>query len=101
MAILTNTALDRMQHEINNIDVIVNNNNLKTQLVNRMRTAARDRTVALMHMVIETDAFVREDAFVEFNQNGGLFSAARSKLTKMDLTESERELLNEQAKLTT
>jgi diguanylate cyclase (GGDEF)-like protein/PAS domain S-box-containing protein len=101
MAILTNTALNRMQHEIKNIDVIVNNNNLKTQLVNRMRTAARDRTVALMHMVIETDAFVREEAFVEFNQNGGLFSAARSKLIKMDLSENERKLLNKQAKLTT
>ncbi len=101
MAILTNTALNRMQHEINNIDVIVNNNNIKTQLVNRMRTAARDRTVALMHMVIETDSFVREEAFVEFNENGGQFSAARIKLMKMDLNENELELLKEQATLTT
>ncbi|MFV1982352.1 MAG: EAL domain-containing protein [Thiohalomonadales bacterium] len=101
MAFLTSTALNRIQLEIKNIDLIVNNNNIKTQLVNRMRTAARDRTVALMHMVIETDSFAREDAFVEFNQNGGLFSDARSKLMRMDLNQNELQLLNTQAKLTT
>jgi len=100
MGILTTTALNSIQQEIKNINVIVNDNNMKTQLVNRMRTSARDRTVALMHMVIDKDAFNREQAFVEFNKNGGLFIASRTKLMNMDLTEDEKRLLKIQANLT-
>lgn len=101
MAILTTTALNRIQQDLGNIDVIVNNNNTKTQLVNNIRNASRDRTAALMRMVIETEPFIRDDAFMEFNQRAGDFVAARRKLINMDLSEEELRLLNRQAKLTT
>ncbi len=101
MAILTTTALNRIQQDLTNIDVIVNDNNTKTQLVNNMRRASRDRTAALMRMVIETEPFIRDEAFMEFNQRAGYFVSARRKLINMDLSDDELRLLNRQAKLTT
>jgi len=100
MAILTTTALNRIQQDLDRIDVIVNDNNTKTQLVNKMRTAARDRTVALMRMVIEKDPFIRDEAFNEFNKHGGLFISARRKLLNMKISDYERELIMRQGKLT-
>ncbi len=101
MAILTTTALNRIEQDLANIDVIVNDNNTKTQLVNNMRSASRDRTAALMRMVIEIEPFIRDEAFMEFNQRAGDFVSARRKLINMDLSDDELRLLNRQSKLTT
>ncbi len=100
MALLTTISLNRIQQDIDNIDVIVNDNNTKTQLVNKMRTAARDRTVALMRMVIETEPFTRDDAFMEFNKHAGLFVDARRQLMSMKLSKQELELLDKQGNFT-
>ncbi len=99
MAVLTAIALDQIQKDLDNIDLIVNQNNAKTLLVNDMRTAARDRTVALMRMAMEKDPFNRDDDYMDFNKYGNSFLAARKKLMSMDLSIKELELLNLQGVL--
>ncbi len=99
MTVLTAIALDRIQKDLNNIDLIVNQNNAKTLLVNDMRTAARDRTVALMRMAMEKDPFNRDDDYMDFNKYGNSFLAARKKLMSMNLSIKELELLNLQGQL--
>ncbi|VAW93020.1 diguanylate cyclase/phosphodiesterase (GGDEF & EAL domains) with PAS/PAC sensor(s) [hydrothermal vent metagenome] len=99
MTVLIAIALDRIEKDLNNIDLIVNQNNAKTLLVNDMRTAARDRTVALMRMAIEKDPFSRDDDYMAFNKYGNKFLAARKKLMSMDLSVKELELLHLQGQL--
>ncbi|UCE89097.1 MAG: EAL domain-containing protein [Pseudomonadota bacterium] len=100
MIVLTAIALDRIQSDFQNINSIVRENNVKTRLVNQMRTAARDRTVNLQKMVSSADPFAREEAYVQFNNNGGLFAEARIALLAMELTDEEKAILGQQAALT-
>ena len=97
MAVFTSIAFSVLDQSVERIDTIVNNNNAKSELLNRMRTVARERNISLQKMVHEKSERVLEQLWNEIIQYGGQFVAAREELMSMGLTPQERAFLQRQA----
>lgn len=88
------TNLNKSKSHLNRI---VNSNNMKIQLINKMHKSARERTINLQQMLIvedeeQHDKFARKMGFY-----GGQFVDARTKILYMDISDKEKEMLNQQA----
>lgn len=79
---------------------IVENQNVKTQLVTEMRYAARERTLSLYRMALMEDPFARDEEFLVFNGFALDFITARDKLFLMRLSPEEQKAMEEQSQLT-
>jgi diguanylate cyclase (GGDEF)-like protein/PAS domain S-box-containing protein len=90
-------GLSNMQAIQDRLNSIVENHNVKKDLVTTMRHAARDRTVSLYRMITLTDPFERDEEFMRFNRNGAAFAKARIELTAMPLNAREQAILDRQA----
>ncbi len=84
----------------NHLTIITENIQTKFSLVTDMRSNARERTLALQVMVLADDYFVRDENWMLFNRYGGRFATARLTLLKMEASEEERNLFEEQSQLT-
>ena len=81
---------------IERFDNVVNNSNLKRQLLMDMRTLARERTVSIQKMLIMDDPFERDEEYLRFNRHGTDFVLARQAYLALDLSPEERDLLDSQ-----
>ena len=82
------------------MDQIVSGHMEKIQLVTQMRAAARERTLNLQKMMIFDDPFERDEEFLKFNSNGAKFAQFRSQFLSSELSTAERNLLDEQGRIT-
>lgn len=83
------------------LEHIVNSNNLKIQLVNKMHQSARERTISLFRMIItdnenETEF---ENALLQMYLNGGEFMLAWEKVIALDLSPVEKKMFDDQARI--
>jgi len=81
------------------LDKVVNLNIRKIQLVNNMRSAARERTISLQHILVVDDESEYEAAVTRMSHFGGEFVIARNTLLALLLSEKEKVLLDKQAQL--
>lgn len=79
---------------------IANELNAKTLLINRMRNAARERSLELYAMTSLPDPFQRDEAFMRFKEYAAEFIVARQALQAHDLSRDERAILQHQSELT-
>lgn len=93
-------GINRMASLNSGLRQIVGNHLVKMRLVTEMRIAARERTLGLDRMINLADPFARNDEWMQFNGNGTRFAAARIQLLQMPTSESEKKILDEQAKWT-
>lgn len=93
-------GINRMATLNSGLRQIVGNHLVKMRLVNEMRIAARERTLGLDRMLNLTDPFERNDEWMRFNANATRFAAARLQLLKLPRSESEKQILDEQAEWT-
>lgn len=100
MVVLLTFATNRMQANISQIDQIIYMQSRKTQLVNEMLTAARERTLNMMKMIANEDPFFRDEEMIKFNQHGTNFVLARQQLINMELLDEEKAILEEQGQIT-
>lgn len=70
------------------------------KLVNHMRLAARERTLLMYAMVVETDTFKQDDKRMAFYSAGAKFAQARVAFIETPLTDYERQILDAQGKVT-
>lgn len=91
--ILAAVGLSFTHTNLSRINEIVETNNVKTELLREMHSAARERSL-LLHMMLDvTDPFIRDDLFQDFNRRGAQFASARMTLSAMTLSETEQNLL--------
>ena len=100
MALLMVVGLSSMSSIQERLQVIVTNHNEKTDLINVMRYAARERTVSLHRMLLIEDAFERDDEFMKFNKFALVFFQARNKMRTLPLSGLEKQALEKQGELT-
>ena len=93
-------GLTRMSSIKSRMDSIVNQQNVKTELVAAMHNAARERSISLHRMVILQDPFERDDEYLYFRQMAWDFLEARTALQKMQLSPIEKEALQASQQLT-
>lgn len=100
MTIVVGTALVRMEEMHRELEVIVEENNVKIELVNRMRAIVRDRMVAMNVMVLEQDPFKRDDVHLRYMALANKFIDARGRLEEMAASSKEKEGLQKLRQLT-
>lgn len=93
-------GLVRMHDLQQQLDQIVENHIHKARLISTMRVAARERTLSLHKIIYLSDAFDRDEEWMRFNAKASKFIRARNKLTDMDLSEEEKEVLARQSQYT-
>ncbi len=94
--LLSIVSLSVLHTGITRLESIVHNHNLKSSLIVRMRTAARERTVCLQKMLLMRDIFDRDHEWMRFNRLASDFATARAAILQLDVNASERALLNRQ-----
>ncbi len=93
-------GLNQREDSFARVNEIINVQTVKLQLLAKMRLAARERTIALFNMVYQSDPFIQDEWFLEFNRQGAMFAQSRIQLTSMQLSDPEKSLLREQGELT-
>jgi diguanylate cyclase (GGDEF)-like protein/PAS domain S-box-containing protein len=94
LAVVVWVGLSNMEAIQSQLNRIVENHNVKKDLVALMRNAARERTLKMFRMITLSDPFARDDEFMLYNHNGALFAEARAKLKQMPLDARENEILD-------
>jgi len=82
------------------LEKVLGVHNQKMRLVVTMRNAARARTMRLSNMILFEDPFKKDEEYLLFNRHGAEFANARISLLKLNLSEQEKGLLEQQAKYT-
>ena len=77
------------------INTVVFDHNEKIELIFDMRTAARERTVSLQKMLILEDPIDVSEEMFDFTNYASDFLSARAALLKLNLSNTERQLLEE------
>jgi two-component system sensor histidine kinase/response regulator len=90
---LTVAGLNQMASLNANLEHIVNENNVKTELASTMQDALRNRAISMHTIVVLTDPFAKEDELLRFYEFGDTYASARQKLEQMSLTDDERVVL--------
>lgn len=79
--------------EINrHMEEIVSSNNVKTDLVHSMKDSLRERTIITHLVSLLKDPFAQNEEYLNFNDLGVAFSAARTALERLPLNPEEKEI---------
>ena len=100
MIALTTVGLLRMADINARMEQIAKENNVKVALAHEMKDALRDRAVITHTITLLTDPFEQNNEFVAFNDHGGAFSAARTRLEAIPQRPEETEVLKRMRALT-
>lgn len=79
---------------------IVNEQNVKTDLVYTMRFAARERSLDMQSALLIDDWVERDELMLHYNRMGAQFVRARQALLEMNLTTDEKAMLEKQGEIT-
>jgi diguanylate cyclase (GGDEF)-like protein len=85
--------LSRVQDHMNRV---VETNGRKIDIITRTQVAAHARTERLLRMTIETDPFVRDALFLDFNRAGFMVGSGRRALLQFGFTPPEQSRFDEQ-----
>ena len=99
MLALTFIGVSRMAAIKRELETIVRERNVQTELVSTMRTVARERAVVLYAMTMLEDPFEKDDAFLRYKSLASDFIDARMRLEAMNMPLDERNVLKESLRL--
>ncbi|PWB48668.1 MAG: histidine kinase [Nitrosomonadales bacterium] len=99
MLAITFIGISRMHSIKGQIETIVRQNNVQTELVSAMRTIARERVVNLYSMILREDPFEKDEAFQLYKSYATEFVKARDQLQGMRLSDDERKVLQESLRM--
>lgn len=93
MLILTLFDLSRMKIMQDKMEVIIQQHNVKHQLMMTMREGIFKRQVSMRDVVLAPDPFIADDKKTLFNSYALVIIQARNKFALMPLSDSEKEIL--------
>ncbi len=92
MISLTLVGLLRIAEINRHMEEIVSSNNVKTDLVHSMKDSLRERTIITHLVSLLKDPFAQNEEYLNFNDLGVAFSAARTALERLPLNPEEKEI---------
>lgn len=95
MLILTIVGIGYMSLVNRKMKDIVENNNVKMEMVQVMQNALRERAINMYIMTIVEDEFQKDEEFQRFNIYGTQYYSARTRLESLAMTEEEKTILEE------
>jgi diguanylate cyclase (GGDEF)-like protein/PAS domain S-box-containing protein len=100
MAGLTVIGLRQMAEINMQFEAITQEHVVKSTLIAKMRTTARERVLLLLAMALTSDPFERDEQFMRFNYGASDFLDMRGQLTRMKLSRDEQAILDRQRAMT-
>lgn len=89
-------SMSRLGYINNHLDEITGELQTKISLTITMRSAARERTVNLLHLILLNDPFEKDDEWMLFNHHAAEFVNARLTLVNKIHSEQEQIILDKQ-----
>lgn len=99
IGILT-AGLQRMVTIGDKLKQVVNEDSVKTSMIQTMSASARERSILLQKIVQQEDPFIREQLIDTLYELGGRYMKSRERLKSFNIQESELVFLGKQAQLT-
>lgn len=99
VTLLITIGVSHLNKSKSHLDLIVNSNNLKIRLVNKMHQSARERIVNLYRMMVIENDRDYEKTLKKMYQSGGNFMFAWEQFVMLDLSPLEKKMFDEQAKI--
>ncbi len=96
IAVLSLVALNELDSLREQIEDLVQASDVKTGYLYDMRISARERNLHLIMSLQLEDEFLKDDQWMKFREQGGVFLEAREKYKALNLDEEEIRLLEEQ-----
>ena len=93
--VITVLGISRVDNIVNSYDEIVKRHNLQKDFVTTMRLAARERSIMVWKSTLTDDAFKRSQYLDDYLQFGTQFLTARDKFRATQISEKERQLLDQ------
>jgi len=100
MVAITAIGLSRIRNLSTDLERVVQERDVQVELMHRMRTAARERSLILQSMMIIKDPFTIDDYAMKMSEAAAQYMQAREELLQHPLWAEERELLTAQHRLT-
>ncbi|HCU54762.1 MAG TPA: hypothetical protein DIC36_10980, partial [Gammaproteobacteria bacterium] len=100
MVFLASTGIIQLEAGQQRLENLVEDPVAKMTYANRMYMAARERTVSLQRLLLQSDPFARDEQWMRFLGYASEFAQAREALTALTLSVREREILEQQSALT-
>jgi len=100
MVLVTLAGFLRFASIHNDVNNVTLQHFTKTNLLNAMHIAVRERAISLILMVNINDRFDQDAEMLRYHQMGTDFADARTALLGLPLTDGERALLDKQSRLT-
>ena len=100
MLALTIAGISYMSQVNERLKIIVENNNVKTEMSNIMQNVLRERALSMYVMAIVDDDFVKDEEYQRFNASGSKYFSARKTLESLASTDEEKAILLKIAELT-
>lgn len=97
---VTTIGLQQLRVTTDNLNKVVDVHMRKQTLTKTMVIAARERTMIMLMLTRVADPFERDELLMQFIQHGAQFVTARDALRNLPLNSRERELLEQQRRLT-
>ena len=97
LSLLIIIGVSTLNKSKSDLERIVNSNNLKTELINQMHKSARERTINLQYMFIVDNEAELAQAIENMAFFGGQFVSSRDKLLRLNLSQKEKKILEQQA----
>jgi len=93
MLVLIIIGLNHMHIMQSNLDSITQQHNVKTALMEKMREGIFNRQISLRNMMLMPNPFDRDEESIVFRKHALSVLLSRDKLTKMDLTQEENNVM--------
>lgn len=90
MLALAGVGLTQMYQADARLKIIVEKNNVKTELAQIMQSALRERALSMHIMAVLTDDFLKDEEYQHFNELGGSYTQARQSLKKLATSAEEK-----------
>jgi len=97
---VTAIGLQQLGVTTRNLNQVVDVHMRKQNLTRSMVIDARERTMSLLMMAQIEDPFDRDELLMQYHRHGGAFVATRQALLALPLSDSERQLIEQQGELT-
>lgn len=91
-------SLSQMNQNQNQLQRVLDEHVTKLELINQMRHAARERTIAMQKITLLEDPFEQDEIFLSFNHFGAEFAKARLAYIALGLSPDEKAVLDMQDK---
>jgi diguanylate cyclase (GGDEF)-like protein len=94
---LTANSIYQLSRYQDHMNRVVETNGRKIDIITRTQVAAHARTDRLLRMAIETDPFVRDALFLDFNRAGFMVGSGRRALIQLGFTSQEKSKFDDQS----